>query len=240
MGRGRCGHAFAEALSQRGWNVDDPYGRGDLRAVTHDVDLVLICVTDAAIAEVAASLDPQPGTVVAHVSGAQGLPPVAAHPRHGALHPLVSIPPAPHGAPRLLDAATFAWAGDPLLLEVISDLGGTPIEVRDEDRAGYHAAAAVASNHLVVLMAQVERVAARAGVPLSAFRGLVAGTLDNIAELGCAAALTGPAARGDEETVERHRRAIGPDELEMYDVMAHGAKALSALVRSDDSPGEDG
>ncbi len=190
------------------------------------VDLVLICVTDAAVTEVSDAIVPVVDTVVAHVSGSQGLDVVDRHPRHAALHPLVALPPPPVGAERLLDGAVFATAGDPLVDDVVSALGGRSIEVADSDRAAYHAAAVIASNHLVVLMAQVERIAATAGVPLSAFRGLVEGTLDNIAELGPAAALTGPAARGDDQTLERHLVAIGADEAELYGVLSDAARRL--------------
>ena len=78
----------------------------------------------------------------------------------------------------------------------------------DADRAAYHAAAVIAANHLVALMGQVERVAATAGLPLDAFAGLIRAASEDALALGPGAALTGPAARGDWETVERHRAAI--------------------------------
>ena len=76
------------------------------------------------------------------------------------------------------------------------------------DRAAYHAAACIASNHLVALLGQVERVGATAGVPLEAYLDLVRATVDNVAALGPAAALTGPAARGDGATIDRHLAAL--------------------------------
>ena len=42
-------------------------------------------------------------------------------------------------------------------------------------------------------------------------------TIDNVAALGPAAALTGPAARGDEATLERHLAALDPSEREAYE-----------------------
>jgi predicted short-subunit dehydrogenase-like oxidoreductase (DUF2520 family) len=227
VGRGRAGSAFAAALAGRGWLVEDPVGRTDLGGAAEGVDLVLICVSDSAVRDVAEAIDPLPDVVVAHCSGSQGLDVVARHPRHGALHPLVSIPPPPLGADRLLDGAMFARAGDPLVDEVVTALGGHSFEVADADRAAYHAAAVIASNHLVVLMAQVERVAAAAGVELGAFRGLVDGTLDNVAALGPGEALTGPAARGDAETIAHHLAAIGPREAELYRVLSDGARRLA-------------
>ena len=55
-----------------------------------------------------------------------------------------------------------------------------------------------------------------AGAPFEAYLSLVRGAVDNVAELGPAAALTGPAARGDELTIARHLAAIDPSERDAY------------------------
>ena len=123
-------------------------------------------------------------------------------------------------------------AGDPLAGEVVEALGGRAFEVADADRAAYHAAACIASNHLVALLGQVERVAAAVGVPLEAYLDLVRATVDNVADLGPAAALTGPAARGDEATIERHLAALPPDERAAYDALAEAARRLAADHRA--------
>ena len=89
----------------------------------------------------------------------------------------------------------------------------------------------IASNHLVALLGQVERVAAAAGVPLEAYLDLVRATLDNVAELGPAAALTGPVARGDWATVDRHLAALDPSEHEAYGAMVALARRLVEPAR---------
>ncbi len=90
-----------------------------------------------------------------------------------------------------------------------------------------HAAAVVASNHLVALMGQVQRIGAAAGVPLQAYLDLAAGTLDNVAELGPQAALTGPVSRGDWATLRRHLAAIEPSERPAYLALAEAAARLA-------------
>jgi predicted short-subunit dehydrogenase-like oxidoreductase (DUF2520 family) len=72
-------------------------------------------------------------------------------------------------------------------------------------------------------------VAASAGVPLEPYLELARGSLDNVAELGPPEALTGPAARGDEATLERHRAVLGVDELAAYDALADLARRLAAV-----------
>jgi predicted short-subunit dehydrogenase-like oxidoreductase (DUF2520 family) len=237
-------------LAEVGWSVVAPVRRGDdMAGAAEGVDLLVLATPDAVIAEVAASVAPVETTVVAHLAGSLGLDVLAPHPRRAAVHPLASLPDADVGARRLRSGGWFAVAGDPpealaLVEALVADLGGRSFTVADPDRAAYHAAAAIASNHLVALLGQVERVASGAGVPLEAYLDLVRVTLDNVAEMGPAAALTGPVARGDWATVERHRAALPADELVAYDAMVAAARRLVDDVGEatgvDEVPGTDG
>ena len=101
----------------------------------------------------------------------------------------------------------------------------------DADRPVYHAAAVIASNHLVALLGQVERLSEAVGVPFEAYVDLARATLDNVAALGPAAALTGPAARGDETTIRRHLRALPPEERRAYRVLVDAARRLAQQPR---------
>ena len=226
IGPGRAGRSLASALQRAGWQVVGLLGRGDdVRGAGEGADLVLITTPDAAIASVAAAIEPRPEPVIAHAAGSLGLDVLAGHPRTAALHPLVALPDAERGADRLV-GSWFAISGDPLVQRAAADLGGRWFEVTDENRSAYHAAAAVASNHLVALMGQVDRIAGGIGVPGEAYLHLAAGALQNVAEVGPAAALTGPAARGDWDTVARHLAALDPSERPAYLAMAAAARRL--------------
>jgi predicted short-subunit dehydrogenase-like oxidoreductase (DUF2520 family) len=214
---------MARALEAVGWQVAGFLGRGeDVSTAAAGVDLLLVATPDGAVAEVAAAVRPVDTTVVAHLAGSLGLDALAGHPRRGAVHPLRSIPTAATD----LRGAWFAVAGDPLAGQVVDDLGGRRVTVADADRAAYHAAACMASNHLVALLGQVERVAATAGVPLEAYLDLVRQTVDNVAVLGPVDALTGPVRRGDEATVARHLAALDPSERPAYEALAAAARRL--------------
>ncbi len=228
VGPGRAGGALAAALGAAGWEVlpavrrgDDPAGAGV------GADLVVIATPDDTVASVAAAIRPSAEVVVAHLAGSLTLEVLAPHPRRASVHPLVALPSAEVGAVRL-QGAWFAVAGDPMATAVVRALGGRAVEVPDEHRAVYHAAAVIASNHLVALLGQVERVARPAGVPLAAYLDLVRGTVENVAALGPAAALTGPVSRGDWDTVARHLAALEPVERPAYQVMARLAARLAA------------
>ena len=182
-------------------------GRGE-----RDADLVIVATPDAAIDESPPRSRPRcvPDALVIHLSGARGLDALAAVPgRVGALHPLQTIPTIEAGLARL-PGSWCAIAGDPQVAVLAAQLRAAPVEVDDRDRARYHAAACIASNHLVALLDQVARVAP---IPLEAFLPLVRATVENVAALGPAAALTGSGRarrrRDRARTPRRWRRTSG-------------------------------
>lgn len=230
IGPGRAGLSFARSLEKASWRVEGVLGRSDdLVGAAAGVDLLLITTPDPDIAGVAAAVAPGEGCVVAHAAGALGLDVLAPHPRRASIHPLRSLATTTSD----LSGAWFAVAGDALAGTVVADLEGQLVEVADADRTAYHAAAVMASNHLVALLGAVERVAAEAGVPLEAYLDLVRSTVDNVAALGPAGALTGPVARGDWDTIARHVAAIPAPERPAYEALS--AAALS--VRCADEAG---
>lgn len=228
IGPGRAGTSLHRALGRAHWPVAPLLGRADdPRAAAHGADLVVIAVPDDSVAEVARAIEPDPTTVVAHLSGSLGLAPLAGHPRAAVLHPLVALPDAERGADRLVGAwFGLAADGDALVEEVVEELHGRIVRVREEDWVRYHAAAVIASNHLVALLGQVERVAGDVDAPLEAYLDLARGALDDVAALGPAAALTGPVRRGDSATVTRHLAGLPEGERAAYTAMAEQAALL--------------
>ncbi|WP_236262282.1 DUF2520 domain-containing protein [Conexibacter woesei] len=216
-------------LRGTGLLVDGPLGRdGDVG----DADLVLLCVPDAEIAAAAAAVEPRPGRLVGHCSGATTLAPLAPHEAFS-LHPLMTVPAdgaAPFAGAAAATAGSTARAAR-VATALAVRIGLAPVTVADDDRAAYHAAASIASNFLVTLEAAAERIAATAGVERAALVPLVRASLENWAALGPERALTGPLVRGDEETVARQRAAVEertPELLELFDAMAGATRALAA------------
>jgi predicted short-subunit dehydrogenase-like oxidoreductase (DUF2520 family) len=203
-------------------------GRGDdLQRAADDVDLVVIATPDASVADVSAGIGRRAHVVIAHLSGSLGLAPLAGHARRAVLHPLVALPDPERGAQRLVGAwYGLAVDGDPLASEVVAALGGRAVHVAEGDWTTYHAAAVIAANHLVALLGQVERLAASVGLPLEAYLDLARGSLEDVAALGPAAALTGPVRRGDRATVERHLAALPADERAAYLALSAEAARL--------------
>ncbi len=231
IGRGRLGRALAAAFE-----AGEPLGRG---ADGRDADVVLLCVPDDEIAAAAACV--APGRLVGHCSGASTLAPLAPH-ESFSIHPLMTVPGCASGnyshsrSPQVDFAGVrCAIAGStPRALEAARDiaerLAMEPFEVADEDRAAYHAAASIASNFLVTLEWCAERLAATADVPREALVPLARAALENWAATSAEQALTGPIARGDEQTVARQREAVAqntPDLLHLFDALAETTRNLA-------------
>jgi predicted short-subunit dehydrogenase-like oxidoreductase (DUF2520 family) len=206
IGSGRVGSAISARLRARGLTVGD------------DRELVLLCVPDGSVAEVAAGLEEGPW--VAHVSGATPLSALDPHRRRFSMHPLQTFTRA-RGAEQL----DGAWAAVTAESEearaagfwLAETLGLKPFDLADAARPLYHAGAAIASNYLVTLHAVASELFRAAGAPPEALVPLMRRTIENGFEL------TGPIERGDWETVAAHRRAIraARPELEpLYDVLA--------------------
>lgn len=205
--------------------------------------MVLLAVRDDAIepaaTELAASGAVRAAHVVLHLSGLRDVTPLAALRPSGAalgvLHPLQAIA-RPEAAPERLRGALAALTGDARAVAaakpLAASIGLIPVHLAGTGKARYHAAAAIASNYLVVLAAVAERLMAEAGLPADAanagVRALMAGTLANVADRG-AAALTGPIARGDAATVRAHLAALPDDLRDAYRALGRVALALAQL-----------
>jgi predicted short-subunit dehydrogenase-like oxidoreductase (DUF2520 family) len=153
------------------------------------------------------------------------------------LHPLMTV---------TAEGARFAGAGcavagaTPRALRAAASLahalGMRPVEIADEDRAAYHAAASIASNFLVTLEAAAERLAQGVGADRELLAPLVRATVENWAAHGAEQALTGPLVRGDEATVARQRAAIAeraPELLQLFDALADATRALARSAREE-------
>jgi predicted short-subunit dehydrogenase-like oxidoreductase (DUF2520 family) len=213
IGAGRVGSAIAARLRERG-----------VELASGEPELVLLCVPDRAIAEVAAGI--APGPWLAHVSGATPLTALAPHERRFVLHPLQTFT-RDRGAEQL-DGAYAAITAESDEARRVAEwlarvLGLEPFPLADAKRATYHAGAAIASNYLVTLRRAAGSLLEAAGAPPEALDPLMRRTIENGFEL------TGPIARGDWATVDAHVAAIRADrpELEpLYVTLGETTKAL--------------
>jgi predicted short-subunit dehydrogenase-like oxidoreductase (DUF2520 family) len=204
---GRAGSAISGRLRERGIDLRDDGG-----------DLILLCVPDAKIAEMAAGLEPGPW--VAHVSGTTPLAVLDPHLHRFSVHPLQTL--VKSRGPEQLDGAFAAVTGETddardRATWLARTLGLEPFPLADDARTLYHAGAVIASNYLVTLYRAAAELFEDAGVPPDALVPLMRRTIENGFEL------TGPIARGDWETVTAHLAALHerrPELEPVYRVLA--------------------
>ena len=252
VGAGRVGTALAAALRRSGHRIVavSAVSAASLdrveallpgtpvrppQEVVAGADLVLLTVPDdalpALVSGLAATGTELAGRLVMHASGRHGLAVLEPATRRGALplalHPVMTFTGRPDDVDRLAGVSFGVTTPEqlrPVAEVLVMEMGGEPVFIAEEDRGLYHAALAGAANHLVTQVVQAADLLAVAGVaqPSRMLGPLLGAALDNALRLGDAA-LTGPVARGDAETVASHLaalRAAAPEALPAYLALA--------------------
>ena len=240
VGAGSVGLVLGIALDRAGWPVGaaasrDPARRERFRervprarvfaeanALVDEVELIILAVPDDALATVAGTLRLYAGQALVHTSGLLGAevldPAMAAGTQAGAFHPLVAFAD-PERALAALAGATIAIEGDDGLAAHLADMaeaiGAVPVRLAPGTKAAYHAAAVLAAGGLVALLDTIREAAAATGLDeagtLAIYLPLLEQTVANARAIGIAAALTGPATRGDAGTIAAHLAALRAD-----------------------------
>lgn len=251
VGAGRVGTAVARLLQQRG---NRPLAVASRTATSAEraaslleapmvdvgqvppVDVVLIGAGDDAIGDVAAELRVEGGVVI-HFAGAYGLAPLQPLIERGvwgcALHPVQACPDVETAIERLPGSAwgvTCTWPAKEWAHRFVTDeVAGTPVDVSEDARAIWHAAAVSTSNGVAALMAIGESMLSAIGIaePEKVLGPLARGTVDNsVAGGGGAATLTGPAIRGEAATIARHLDAIRADAPHLVEPYVLAARVI--------------
>ena len=222
--------ASAEWLAER---VDGCVAMDTAQDVADASDLVFITTPDAAIADVAASVNWRSGQGVAHCCGAAstGLLEVAASggAAVGAMHPFQTFAALsePEEAARRLSGVTFAVSATGWLAEYLPSLAerldGRAIAIPDELRPLYHASAVLACGYVGTLLDAAVGLWTRMGYTeedgIRAVAPLARATIEAIAAAGPTRAVTGPAVRGDADTIVAHLSLLeehAPHLLSLY------------------------
>lgn len=222
----RKAHAFLSAFSTR--NIVEAAKKGNLIFITTSDDQI-----EKVCQEIAQGNGFKEGDAVFHMSGA--LPTdvlksaLVKGAKIGSIHPMQTFAGI-EGAIQNIPGSVFGVTADrdllPVAREIVAALGGEAVEVKDEDKAIYHAAACAVCNYFITLVHYGEELYQSLGikkeVALKAFLPLLRGTLANLERYGTAEALTGPIARGDVGTIKRHLEALErslPEEADLYKLL---------------------
>jgi predicted short-subunit dehydrogenase-like oxidoreductase (DUF2520 family) len=229
LGGGRAAWAYGSSWRRVGWPIDGVWLRPESQSKLPELldvprkavadlnaDLLLVAVSDRAIAEVLCGAGNPAGGIAFHASGAMPAPP-----NGFSLHPLKALPPV--GTPSDLQDALLVFEGNhPEIARRIADaIGARFAHIAPTDKPRYHAGAVFGSNYVAAMLDIAERligiddarddIAALAQSAIANWRAHTDGRR-----------FTGPAARGDDAVVERHIEALGddPQVQEIYKLLA--------------------
>lgn len=192
--------------------------------------LVWLTVVDDVIEDVASFIADwiSPEQIVVHTAGSlssQLLTQSGINAHVASLHPLQAIADSQSGF-QVMSECVWTLEGDVLAKEVLSawmrEMDIVPVQIEPKAKVVYHAAAVTSANLLVALMDAAYEMAGCAGLSREQARlmllPLARSSLENLETKSTAEALTGPVARGDRGTVERHEEALGEQSQELLDI----------------------
>lgn len=189
------------------------------QGVADACDLIFVTTPDAAIQSTVEAIQWRPGTGVVHCSGATEVSALNKALGDGALiggfHPLQTFGD-PQAAAETLKGCVITIEARPKLIGLLTvlaaQLGCRTNELPPGARGTYHAAAAFASQHINVLLAEAVRMwtswGASEEAAMHALLPLARGTLFSIETAGVGKSMPGPVSRGDKNTIEKHLHSL--------------------------------
>lgn len=193
------------------------------------VDIYYMCVPDNQLGILVKSI-PHSG-VCLHAAGSKDETILTPHPCKGVLHPIMSFPGPEIMIPSSPIPATFTGDVDarPAALWLGHQLGFSLFDVSG-DRAIYHAAAVMAGNFATVLLRMAGDLLAQCGAeePHASLVPLAIQSIQSAGQYPIRHSLTGPLARGDNETISRHEeslKGLAPHYLIAYQNLLESAKS---------------
>lgn len=183
-------------------------------------DILVLAVPDGVLPEFLSEVALPKNSILLHTSGAQPMNCLATHSRHGVLYPFQTFTKAK--AVNWQQLPVFIEGNSEAVTKVVATLAGKlTADVRvlsSEERLRVHLAAVFANNFANHLFAIADELLANSAVRLRDFQHLIQETLDKAMTMPPADAQTGPAIRGDAETMEKHLEVLKdqPELAQLY------------------------
>ncbi len=222
IGAGNVATRFAARLSETGAGIVQICSRSGtpISALDPDAaDVVIVAVNDDALPAVLDSVQDPGSALWLHTAGSVGIDVFnpAKFPRHGVLYPLQTM----------LKDRDADWSNVPLLVEgdpqaeeIARMMSPSVARVDSADRRRLHAAAVMGCNMVMYLWSLSERICQDAGLDFDMLRPLFRLTGQRVLEMSPAQAMTGPAKRGDIQTIRKHIDALPPDIAQVYKLLS--------------------
>jgi predicted short-subunit dehydrogenase-like oxidoreductase (DUF2520 family) len=245
LGTGRMAQLLASRLSGTDWRCAGVWGRdvsrattlattlsapviGDLAALTGLVDLILVALSDDAIASIVSSLPETTATLV-HFSGTVPIEALAPHPHRAVCWPIYSI--RDRHLPKISIPA-FGESNDPTAQQALRSLAEalfwTLYEGPESTRRQLHLTAVVGNNFITHLLCICEQLCAEHNLPAAALQPLLQQTFERAGSGPPCELQTGPARRGDTTTQDAHLALLAahPHWQQIYTAISNSIAAL--------------
>lgn len=190
-------------------------------------DIIFITVTDTLIPEIWNKIRHMDLTdkIICHCSGSVSSEIfVGANPQMVcSVHPMLAFN-SRHTSLKAVSEAFFTVEGGERAIDAVSEIlsicGNRFKVITSQNKAKYHAASCFASNFVVSVCYEAEKLLMECGFEKAeahrALGTLMRCNMDNIISVGCEKAITGPAVRGDAVTIERHMQTLSDKERQLY------------------------
>lgn len=237
LGSGNVATHLGEAFHKAGHQILQVYSRNkananalasvlsavaidSFREVTNKADLYLIAVPDQAIQDVAEHLPASIKGVVVHCSGATNSAILARFPLYGVLYPVQSLR---KNIATSLEKIPFGIEGNnPVstdrLIQLMQPIAFQSFLCSSEQRLALHVAAVFANNFSNVLFQIAFDVLQEQNLSFDLLKPIVLETAQNVQKKLPEEVQTGPAMRGDTETIQKHLQFLtkNPNWLKIY------------------------
>lgn len=201
-----------------------------LEAKEIEADVCFIAISDDAIAEVASKLSFK-NTVLVHTAGAIPLSVLkSAAPDTAVLWPVYSVsglnPPSHRNIPIAWEASTAK--AEKYMLSLAHAITDTLFEAKYEQRKWLHISAVISNNFTNHLMAICERICNENKIPFSALEPIIAQTFARFKQISPTTAQTGPAIRGDIQTISEQTQLLSghPEWQKIYSAITESIQAM--------------
>lgn len=227
IGSGNLATHLARCLFLKGIQIRQIFSRNSLHAsyLAHcvraedisdlrdlmPVDLIIICVTDSAIAEISAQINGI-GCLVVHTSGSTSVNILAGHGDFGVFYPFQTFSRNMEvdfdKVPMFIEANNSK--NTDLLIELAQTISSNVRVLTSAQRLKLHLAAVFASNFSNHMYAIAEDILTEADIPFDLLYPLIRETTEKVIKTGNPVSTqTGPAVRFNLEILERHKELLG-------------------------------
>jgi len=216
-------HRHAEALTGRLYQAEV---KASLDFSTSDSSVFIVAVNDDSISEIAREIILPEDAVLAHTSGSVPLSDLqfAATSNIGVFYPLQTFSKTKKidlkSTPIFVESNNEET--ESILLSVAKAISDQTRVISSEERKALHIAAVFASNFTNHMLALSQRVMQENSLEFDWLKPLIVETINKTLQIGPESAQTGPARRGDVETLEKHMAFLqnDPDLSEVYQIIS--------------------